>query len=285
VSDALTCTGKGGTITCSIAAAKAGQPATGTCSGASKDIQCTGSVGAVKCTGVTAAERFTCKATSKRVVGLSTTAGAQLACVGKSTGALTCTAVQSGKKTCDFHAGATLTGADSPLAGFLSSLTIPAGTKTVATDGEAPLTVKCPKGAGTTCTGTLLLTTGALGEQLPFSVFAGKQAVLSIAMGKLVRQTLSGTDGNGAAAGVTTSVYAVALSSAESGSKAFAALVAAAQQYGAETPAAGISADYLTACGFTLIKVKPPASTTITGGWNRVSNKPGSAPTTLIPGT
>ena len=104
VGDSLECAGNGWTMTCSIAAPKAGQTPTGTCSGGAPDIQCTGSARAIGCSGVTTAERFTCKATGRAVVSDTTAAGGRLRCVGDSAKALVCKAAAKRKTDCVFDA-------------------------------------------------------------------------------------------------------------------------------------------------------------------------------------
>lgn len=296
VGDSLECAGNGWTMTCSIAAPKAGQTPTGTCSGGAPDIQCTGSARAIGCSGVTTAERFTCKATGRAVVSDTTAAGGRLRCVGDSAKALVCKAAAKRKTDCVFDAGATLTAADSPLAGDLSPLRFSAHpTIVVSRSGEGGLSATCPRNQATACTGTILLTDGKFGEDTPFSVAAGHKARLTVALGELVRQGLSSTDGRGSALGVTTSVYAVALSPAETGTHAFEAMAQAASQYHTLT-SAGIAAQYLLACGFTQIKVKPPSSTSSGSGsgtgssglpaatsWSLVVNKPSSSGVFSVP--
>ena len=289
VADALECVGKGGTITCSIAAANTGQTPTGTCSGAASDIQCTGSAHAIGCSGVTTAARFTCKAAGRAVVSDTTTAGVRLRCVGEPAKALVCKAGSKGRTDCVFHAGATLTAADSPLAGDLSPLRISTRTTIVGKNGKGSLVATCPSNQTTACSGTILLSNGKSGEDTPFYVLAGHKVTLAVALGKLVRQGLSSTDGRGSALGVTTSIYAVALIPAETGAHALDAVAQAASQYHTLT-SAGIAAQYLITCGFTQIKVKPPRSTSTGSGsgsgsgknsgglpaptsWSRVSNK------------
>jgi 6-phosphogluconolactonase (cycloisomerase 2 family) len=292
ISNVLSCQGKGGTISCSIASGRIGSVPTGACSGAAQDIQCSGSVGAITCSGVTSTARFTCKAKGQGVVNATSILGANLRCVGKPPAALACSH-HKGKTICVFSAGATLTLADSPLAGDLSPLRVTPHSIVVNEDGLGQLSLTCPKNQTAECVGTLLITNGLIGEHVGFKIGVGLTAPLNAAFGGLARQGLSSTDSRGSALGVTTSVYAVALNQVETGPEALSAVVQAATQYGAIT-SAGISADYLTACGFTQIKLRPPRSkskskstgspVTTASSWSRVVNKLQGKISVAIPG-
>jgi hypothetical protein len=295
VSSALKCKGKGGTVTCSIAAASRAQRAGAACSGVAKDIQCgarRGSKPGILCSGNTAAVSFTCVPRgAAKVISQSAATGAKLSCSSKDPKVLVCGPRSSNSpQTCKFDAGPALTQVTIDLAALvsnslrkhLSPLRIDATELKVRMDGTALLPAFCPNGVRHGCAGTMLLVSGGIIAASSFTVPAGRHPGVLLKVGELVRTALK-NDNRGRSLGVTTSIFALALEGKYSASRAAALLHREATRTGAITEQ-GLTASFLIADGFTELAVKPqaPAGQSVaTGGWNRVTNVSSLQPVTI----